>query len=234
MWETLKSLMGGWRRSAQQANEERRIWVRRPCDLTAYFQSTNGQMADRQAAQVRDISRGGMNVVVKERFEPGAQLSVELPGNGDRPAFTVLACVVHALPHADNQWALGCSFADELTDDDLRPFGARRARTQAADQRIWERFPCRVEAKYSVMRAADPTTQAATVVNISANGVALQVRRAIDVGSLLNLQLRRSGEHTDLEILACVVRVTPQPNGEQLLGCNFISELDDKQIQGLF
>jgi hypothetical protein len=88
-----------------------------------------------------------------------------------------------------------------------------------------------VEAIYGLVRAAKAGKRQATVVNISANGTALLVNSPIDVGALLNLYLRRSDRHDDLEILACVVRVTPQGHGQWLLGCNFISELSDELMQ---
>jgi c-di-GMP-binding flagellar brake protein YcgR len=235
MWHTIKSWLGGESKQAgaEDAQSDRRIWVRRPCDLEAFYQSMNDDFGGRQAARVRNISRGGMSVVVKQRFTPGDQLSVELPGDDDRPAYNVLACIVHAVEQPSGEWTLGCNFAQELSDEDLLPFGARRERPAASDQRAWQRFPCAVEGTYQLVRAPDGGQREATVVNISANGVGLLLNVAIEVGTLLNLHLHRAGEHSDLEILACVVRVTQVEVGQWLLGCNFISELSEEQARGL-
>ena len=144
MWDSIKTwLSGAGKRTAESDSQsERRIWVRRPCDLEAFFQTPGDEFASRQPARVRNISRGGMNIVVPQEFAPGDQLSVELPGNHERPAFTVLACVVHAAKQSDGEWALGCSFADELTDEDLEPFGARRERPAAGLRRRRLRENC--------------------------------------------------------------------------------------------
>lgn len=234
MWQTLRSLIRGTSQQPDVAPaSERRVWVRRSCDFPAYYQSPSLDFDDKQAGRVSNISRGGISVIVAQPIEAGAQLSVELPGDETRPAFTVLACVVHAAPQANGEWVLGCSFAQELRDEDLQPFGARRARTEPLDQRAWERFPCRVEASFTLLRAPEAGSREATVVNISANGVGLLVNAQVEVGAVLTLRLHRTGERSDLEILACVVRVTAPDEGQWLLGCNFISELTDTQMEAL-
>lgn len=237
MWRQLKSLIGGAHQDTiYEPESERRVWVRRSCDFDAYLQPVAldlGGLGDRQAARVRNISRGGMNIVVSQPLESGSHISVELPGDEGQRPFTVLACVVHAVPQSGGGWALGCSFAQELTDDDLRPFGARRLRPAPTDQRAWERFPVRTEATYAPLRAPHMDPRDAVVADLSANGVGLLVETEFDVGTLLNLHLRRTGAASDLEILACVVRVSPQEDGKWLLGCNFISELSDEQIATL-
>jgi len=235
MWDSIKTwLSGAGKRPAEgDSQSERRIWVRRPCDLEAFFQTPGDEFTIRQPARVRNISRGGMSIVVPQEFTPGDQLSVELPGNHERPSFTVLACVVHASRQSSGEWALGCSFADELTDEDLEPFGARRERTAASDQRAWQRFQCQVEGAFELVRTPEAGRRPVQVLNISANGIGLITNLAIDVGTLMNLRLHRAGEHRDLEILACVVRTTQVEPGQWLLGCNFISELNDDQVKGL-
>src|SRR5947209_14492637 len=96
--------------------EDRRVWVRHPADVEATCQPAGGA-ADRFAARVRNVSLGGINLVADRAFEPGALLSIELPGAADGSTCTVLACVVHATALSAGEWALGCTFARELSDE---------------------------------------------------------------------------------------------------------------------
>jgi hypothetical protein len=182
-------------------------------------------------ARVRNISRGGINLVLKRAFEPGTLLSVDLPGSA--LTIEVLACVVRCEELEEESWELGCTFAAELSDEDLQLFGARREKPALPDQRGWVRYPCRAEATYQVVRTPEPSGQhAAEVLDISAGGIALQVSGGLAVGELLSLELRRDGAVV-LTTLASVVRTAISADGRLLAGCNFIRELEEEQIQGL-
>src|SRR6516225_2385721 len=76
---------------------ECRVYERFPVDLQASCQPIAAR-SDRDIvwpATVRDVSEGGVGLVLKRRFERGAGLAIELPGSDDRPAETLLAKVVH-------------------------------------------------------------------------------------------------------------------------------------------
>ena len=53
------------------------------------------------------------------------------------------------------------------------------------DRRTWMRFPCELKATFSKIGETDAEAQVAQVSNISASGVGLEVKEAIDVGALL-------------------------------------------------
>src|SRR5439155_25252706 len=108
----------------------------------------------------------------------------------DESVYTVLACVVRAQRKSDGQWALGCVFSRELTDEDLLGLGARRVRHDPADHRQWVRFDCNLHARYQPIGAPGEPVEALQVLNLSASGVGLVVDRFIDAGVLLNLELR--------------------------------------------
>jgi hypothetical protein len=160
-------------------------------------------------------------------------MSVELPCAADQKASTVLAYVVRIAAGPDGEWSVGCTFATELDDHDLEPFGAKRQKPHPLDQRTWVRFPCNVQATYQFVKSADTETRTAQVVNISANGIGLQAEQPIDLGRLINLELRSANGQFSLSILACIVRLTPQADGRWALGCNLIRELSDKEIKAL-
>jgi c-di-GMP-binding flagellar brake protein YcgR len=218
----------GLGRSGPASEEERRLWGRVPCDVETTCQLASDHSGQRLAARVRDLSRGGVSLTVPRSFELGTLLSVSLPASG--AGVEVLACVVRCAHHGPENWELGCTFAAELSDEDLRAFGARRERAAEIDQRDWVRYDCHAQAAYQAIRSEDPEARhQATVLNISAGGIALQVEEALHVGDLLSLELSRDGTFV-LTTLASVVRTGTGPGGVRLVGCNFIRELAEEQI----
>jgi PilZ domain-containing protein len=218
---------------APAEKEERRAWLRYVCDLVTICQPTTLLNTESFLARVRNISHGGINFVVDQCFANGSILSVELPGADGQPTATLLACVIHCTPQAGGDWAMGCSFIRELSDDDLEPYGAKRVPTGGADQRLWQRFPCDLKATYRVVRVTERTPAPARVVDISPRGVGLQVSRAIQPGTVLCVDLQSADGQSKLRIFACVVRIKEIKPGEWTLGCNFIREICDRELNGL-
>jgi hypothetical protein len=62
--------------------------------------------------------------------------------------------------------------------------------------------------------------------------MALLVDEQINTGELLSTELQDAQGRPVLTILACVVRVQSVSEG-LILGCNFIRELGDKDLQAL-
>lgn len=217
---------------AEDAQAERRLWVRYAADLQAQV-----QLPDRKtqvsAARVRDISRGGASLIWDREVPPGQLLNIDLPHASANAVQTVLACVVRSRREHDGQWSLGCVFSRELTDEDLVGFGACRERTQADDQRTWRRFECNLKARFQRIGAVESETQEASLLNISPSGVGLLTNSQIDAGSLLNLDLVGKLDTPLRTILACVVHVTQRSEGQWALGCNFIRELNEEDFQAL-
>jgi hypothetical protein len=66
------------------------------------------------------VSAGGIRLVLRRRFEPGATLAIELPGpDPDQPS-AVLARVVRVQPGPAGSWLLGCAFLSELSDEEVQ------------------------------------------------------------------------------------------------------------------
>jgi hypothetical protein len=228
---TWKSLVR-WGRKEPKTGEERRIWVRHTSTLNTTYQPAHDPDAERLSVRVRDVSRGGISLAVDRSFEPGELLSIELPIPPGRPSSRVLACVVRCQCRG-GEWVLGCTFAAQLHDQDLQLFGAVRARPDEADQRSWVRFDCKAEAFYRAVNVPGSPLTPATIQNVSASGVALEVEDPLEIGELITIDLR-AGEHFLFSTLACVVRVTVPPDGGRaVLGCNFIGELADSQLKAL-
>src|SRR5262245_23845345 len=100
-----RRLMGGSpTATGGQSDDERRVWVRYPSCAQATVKPLNNGVDSRLSGRVRNVSRGGVALVVNKRLEPGAMISVELPSSSDEQTATILACVVHVSPAADKQW----------------------------------------------------------------------------------------------------------------------------------
>jgi c-di-GMP-binding flagellar brake protein YcgR len=211
--------------------DERRLWVRYEADLQTNVQLAHADRAERVAAQVRDVSIGGARLVVNRRFHLGQMLSLELPGDGETQ--TVLACVVRVIKLAEERWSLGCTFARELSPTDLERFGARLKPPPEQDQRSWVRHPCTLTANYQCVGEEPAAPATAQVLNISASGVGLLLKEALETGSLINLNLHNSQGALVRTILACVVHRTLRANGEVVAGCNFIRALRDAELRAL-
>jgi hypothetical protein len=218
----------------QDLVEERRVRVRYPSGALTKFQPVNGVEHPPLSARVRNVSRGGINLLVPERLEPGSMLSIDLPSpDGDTPC-TVLACIVHVSAQPDGEWAVGCTFSQELSDAELRVFGGQRRKPSAPDdQRNWVRFPCRVKAACQVVTETPEPPWPAEVLDLSPSGIGLRVERPIETGALLNLDLHDADGRIATSMLACVVHVTGPENGQLSLGCNFIRELSEQELEAL-
>jgi hypothetical protein len=98
---------------------ERRAWVRFPCDLGSACYPTTSDDHTRWAARMHDVSRGGVGLIVDRRFEPGTILNIQLEGDEQDLPAVLLARVVHITAHKGGKWSLGCRFARELTQKDM-------------------------------------------------------------------------------------------------------------------
>jgi len=183
-------------------------------------------------AVICDISRGGVQMIAPRRFEPGTVLSVELPSSKEQTPLAVLACVIRAHPHGESEWTMGCRFSSELDEEQLQAFGAVRARPTSPDPRSWERFACDAKAVYQRISDDVPVYRPARVLNIAPAGMALLVDEEIAIGELLSTELHDASGQRIITILACVVHVQTVPEGQRL-GCNFIRELNDKDLNAL-
>ena len=197
------------------------------CDRAVFCRPVTLPESAPLEVRVRNISRAGVNLLVTRGFETGTLLSLELPGS------TVLACVVQVAQDGSGQWCLACTFVNQLTDGDLAPFGARVERPAQPDRRRWVRFSCDLEVTYRIIKATEGESQRARVIDISASGVGLRSPKQVEAGALLTLELQGTTSMPPFNILACVVRTRQHEDGSWTLGCNFIRELQEGELQAL-
>jgi hypothetical protein len=71
------------------------------------------------------------------------------------------------------------------------------------------------------------------LTDISVIGLGLLLDRALDAGTLLYVELESSPEAAPVELLAHVVQNTATPEGDWLIGCEFVNRLDEADLRAL-
>jgi hypothetical protein len=109
--------------SAAAIHLERRAYVRLAADLAAVARPA-GHLADLGwLGRVRDISCGGVGLLLRHRFQPGTRIEVELRASTGAALRTVSARVAHSRAvSADGApyWLHGCAFDTPLTDEEVQ------------------------------------------------------------------------------------------------------------------
>ena len=147
----------------------------------------------RWLATLRDLSRSGVKLSLRRRFEPGAGLAIEVPEAPGLEAYTVFAKVVRAQAEAGG-WALGCKFVSELSDDEVRRLLASGKPAEVASARLV--IP---EVLVEIVTAAGPVVCRVQRLHVPASwplppGKTLTIRGVALNGEQL---------HHRFEILAC-------------------------------
>jgi PilZ domain len=105
---------------------ERRAWIRMPKDQKVTCQPMAAPPADESETAwlgtIRDVSPGGIAVILNRRFEPGTILIVEVSDKPKGAAESRPVRVCHATPETDGRWIIGCAFAWPLSQEELRRF----------------------------------------------------------------------------------------------------------------
>jgi hypothetical protein len=102
---------------------ERRAWVRYGTDLEVVCHAGRPVKDVGWTARVRDISAGGVGLLLQHRFRPGTPLVIQLKGRGESWCRAVGARVVHATPvwaEDGAWWLVGCAFSSPLSEEELR------------------------------------------------------------------------------------------------------------------
>ncbi len=210
-------------------DQERRKSQRIPVEATAMIESTNG--TQRFTAQVVNVSEGGMRLKVRQQFERGSMIRIDLPCEMLGPVTTVLACVMNAAPEGDDVWSLGCTFCGELDDEDLKVMGVKREKPPVQkEMRSWTRYPIRAQVLYRNMSSTNQLPFSGEVINASPTGIGLRIKESLDPGTLLDLTIQNTSGQTLFAILACIVYRHYVEEETYTIGCNFIRELTEKEL----
>jgi hypothetical protein len=94
---------------------ERRAQARRACVDSGARAVLASQGQDLWQASVRDISAGGIGVLLDRRVDPGTVLAIELHNKTQHFWHLKLLRVIHATPQGQH-WLVGSAFLKSFTD----------------------------------------------------------------------------------------------------------------------
>jgi serine/threonine protein kinase len=97
---------------------DRRVHIRYVSQMKGSCRAVGAERRVRWTAQIRDISAGGIGLVINRRFEPGTVLRVKLPGSSSRRLYLVR--VVRVKADTARTWIAGCVFARPLSDEEVQ------------------------------------------------------------------------------------------------------------------
>ena len=109
----------------QWLRAERRAWIRLPSDQEICCQLVTN-LAPEEAktgwlGRVRDVSPGGIALILNRRFQPGTMLMVDLSANAEEGRGLQVR-VVYSTPELKGRWIIGCAFGRVLTQAELQTF----------------------------------------------------------------------------------------------------------------
>ncbi len=103
---------------------DRRAWTRHPLDLGTCGTVNTSLHGGKETEEswpliVRDVSVGGIGLLLARRFETGTELTVELGAGPDGAADRITATVVRLEQAEVGHWIHGCTFAKPITGEEL-------------------------------------------------------------------------------------------------------------------
>ena len=100
--------------------KDHRRWIRFPCNVETVCYTCETSPGERRPARVLNISPGGIGLLLPCQFTKGTLLHFELPADASEISQTLLVRVVRVMEQSPGMWFLGCEFAHQLEDDELR------------------------------------------------------------------------------------------------------------------
>ncbi len=96
----------------------RRVAVRHPARPGLATRVSTSKTRPRRA-QIRDISIGGLALILRSPLKTGTELLVQMENDNLEISYDLAARVVHASRKSAGQWIVGCAFARELAPWEL-------------------------------------------------------------------------------------------------------------------
>ena len=107
---------------AARSNVERRKAARHEVEFQGTCRPVPDVRTARWESTIMDVSRTGVAVLLKRRFEPASLLELSFSIKPDDSAVTHLARVRWTRPATDGAWLHGCEFVNAMEDSDLDTF----------------------------------------------------------------------------------------------------------------
>ncbi len=184
-------------------------------------------------ARINNVSRSGVNLIVPRSLPEGTLIRVHLPGAASGRHTTLLACVTNIRPYSEELWSLGCIFSQDLSDAEMRTFGGEKTPSKPNDQRAWVRYPARGTVSYTHVPEEEGELKTAELLDLAPAGVGLIVSERLEPGSAITVFLRQQNGKAERPMLACIVYQTDRSDGKWAIGCTFLHELSEKDLNEL-
>jgi hypothetical protein len=107
---------------AEPEGIERRASTRYPCNLATSCRLVASFPGDTVPARVRNISVGGMSLVLTRPLDSGTLLDIELRSMTRNVSQTFQIRVIYSIEHPSGDWILGTSFVQPMTEEVLKAF----------------------------------------------------------------------------------------------------------------
>ncbi|HEX5271162.1 MAG TPA: PilZ domain-containing protein [Gemmataceae bacterium] len=99
------------------------------------------------------------------------------------------------------------------------------------ERRATVRYPSSLLGSCRTLHARENDLWTARVRDISTVGIGIVLRRRFEPGTVLAVEPLGPHEQTPSCLMVQVVHATAQPGGHWLLGCRFIGEISDDDVQ---
>ncbi|MCI0639967.1 MAG: PilZ domain-containing protein [Gemmataceae bacterium] len=101
------------------------------------------------------------------------------------------------------------------------------------NQRASVRYCCAPATAGKVILDDNTPFLRAWIVNLSEGGLALVVEQPLEVGQLLNIQMKSAASDNLVQLAAQVAHCTQQSRVEWFIGCEFLTPLSKEQLDEL-
>jgi hypothetical protein len=103
----------------------------------------------------------------------------------------------------------------------------------AIERRAWVRYSCDLDFSCQPIAVGNDNRWLGRVLNLSRGGACLVVGRRFERGTILAIELQSGAQSVTGPLLARVAHCTPQSHSDWLIGCSFVRELSEEELQAL-
>jgi len=99
--------------------EERRSCNRVPVQVAVFCRNSHGDDQLYWSAEIIDISRGGMQLLSRRKFEPTTVIRIGLAEESGISSELIEAVVMRAQQSPEEEWTMGCALITDFTEAEL-------------------------------------------------------------------------------------------------------------------
>jgi hypothetical protein len=99
---------------------DRRASTRYPCNLSTSCRIAALVAGDPIPGRVRNISAGGISLVLGHPVDGGDEITVELRSNFRHFARAMLVRVAYCVEHPSGDWIVGAAFTQPMTEEEVK------------------------------------------------------------------------------------------------------------------